>query len=449
MPRYYCRWSPKYALSDIHPPGPCTIRAIFNILLFVLPVVIFGIPTLLLLAAVQTTALVTPASAMNQSDAMSIQNLLRRHDPRKMQDGEQRTLTLTTRDLNVATNYALRNSELIRSTVSLQANLATAQFTYALPKNPIGQFFNMSVSFAQSGSGLKVDHIAFGDLEFPGRLINPLTDLVHTLLQKRYPEYAGISAAVQKLTVEADEVQIVYQWKSSLMDQLSARGRDLLLPQKDRRRVEAYYVEIAARSKHFRRRTPLTDLLQPLFSLAEIRTQSGEDAASEHRALFLALGVALSGSSVGTLLGDGFADSQQKPAPMLLTLADRGDLALHFAFSAAISAAGGGGLADAVGIFKELSDSRGGSGFSFVDLLADRAGVKFAEYAMGAQAHVLQQKMASSPREADYMPIIEQLPEGLLELEFKSRYQDLSSRDYALVDDEIERRINACNLYQM
>ena len=40
--------------------------------------------------------------------------------------------------------------------------------------------------------------------------------------------------------------------------------------------------------------------------------------------------------------------------------------------SAAIAAAGGGVLADTIGVFKELDDSRGGSGFSFIDLLADR-----------------------------------------------------------------------------
>jgi hypothetical protein len=46
------------------------------------------------------------------------------------------------------------------------------------------------------------------------------------------------------------------------------------------------------------------------------------------------------------------------------------------------------------------------------------------------------------------MPGITQLPEDLMELEFKSRYENLDSATYALVDDEIERRISRCTIHQ-
>jgi hypothetical protein len=255
-------------------------------------------------------------------------------------------------------------------------------------------------------------------------------------------------ASVKTIHLATDELQLVYQWQDDLADQLKDRGRDLLLPEADRLGVEAYYVAIALESREFKGKTSLTTLLEKLFILARIRTQDGNDPRAEHRALFLSLGLAISGSSYNTLLGEKTNAPAVRPAPMALTLSGRGDLAQHFALSAAISAAGGGGLADAVGIFKELNDSRGGSGFSFVDLLADRAGVELAQRAMGPDAEKIQDRMTTHLKESDYMPDINNLPEGLLELEFKSLYEDLDSRDYTLVNDEIQRRIDACSVYQ-
>jgi uncharacterized protein YfiM (DUF2279 family) len=131
------------------------------------------------------------------------------------------------------------------------------------------------------------------------------------------------------------------------------------------------------------------------------------------------------------------------------TLHDRHDLAQHFAVSAAIAAAGNPVLADAIGVFKELDDSRGGSGFSFADLLADRAGVELAAAAAGADALRIQGLMAAeSLREADFMPPIDQLPEGLQELEFRQRYRNLDDPRYARLKGEIDTHIARLPLHQ-
>lgn len=424
------------------------IRLLLKIFLFLLPIALVGIPTLLLLSAVQPTALVEPSSSMGHEDVARITNLLRQHDPRTMQDGEFRHLAVTGRDLNLGLNYVLRSTDRTRTLVELEKQSATILYSYALPDNPVGKYFNLSAHFVQAGSKLAVGYLDFGRVKVPGKFVNPVVNATDSYLRRRFIEYAGIMASVKSIDLATDKLQLVYQWQDGLADQLKDRGRDLLLPEADRRRVEAYYIEIALESRKLKGRTSLNGLLERLFMLAKIRTQNGNDARAEHRALFLSLGLAISGSSYSSLLGERTSMPSLSPAPMRLTLSNRGDLAQHFALSAAISAAGGGGLADAVGIFKELNDSRGGSGFSFVDLLADRAGVELAQRAMGADAERIQSRMTSNLKESDYMPDINHLPEGLLELEFKSRYQDLDSRDYSLVNDEIERRISACSLYQ-
>ena len=45
------------------------------------------------------------------------------------------------------------------------------------------------------------------------------------------------------------------------------------------------------------------------------------------------------------------------------------------------------------------------------------------------------------------MPDIEELPEGIMEPEFKQRYRNLDSRAYRLVEDEISRRLDTCTAY--
>lgn len=61
------------------------------------------------------------------------------------------------------------------------------------------------------------------------------------------------------------------------------------------------------------------------------------------------------------------------------TMHGRHDLAQHFAVSAALTALLGEKAAESIGLQKELMDARGGSGFSFVDLAADLAGIAFAK----------------------------------------------------------------------
>lgn len=50
-----------------------------------------------------------------------------------------------------------------------------------------------------------------------------------------------------------------------------------------------------------------------------------------------------------------------------------------------LAAYAGTPLADVVGLFKEMEDSRGGSGLSFNDIAADRAGTRMGELAVSQQ----------------------------------------------------------------
>jgi hypothetical protein len=126
----------------------------------------------------------------------------------------------------------------------------------------------------------------------------------------------------------------------------------------------------------------------------------------------------------------------------------RDDFPKHFIISAALAARAGGSLADAVGVYKEIEDSRGGSGFSFNDIAADRAGTRFGEYAADpASARRLQQRMRARIKEKDLMPTTEDLPEFMPEREFQRRFGGVDAPPYKKIMTDIERRVAALSLY--
>lgn len=235
----------------------------------------------------------------------------------------------------------------------------------------------------------------------------------------------------------------------AMLDQLQTQGKDLLLSPEDIQRLLIYNGHLAMISQTLDDQSvSLTKVMQPLFRLARERTSSDGDAGAENRAVLLTLAMYVNERNVGDLMGIGGVSP--RPRQVQVTLLDRPDLAQHFLVSAAITAIADSNVANMVGLSKEVDDSKGGSGFNFADLAADRAGVRFAELATGAprQAQLLQQQMSEVVREADFMPQVDNLPEGLMEPEFQQRYQDQDSVAYRMVNEEIERRIAACQIYQ-
>ena len=103
-----------------------------------------------------------------------------------------------------------------------------------------------------------------------------------------------------------------------------------------------------------------------------------------------------------------------------------------------------------VGLLKEELDADGGSGFSFGDLLADRAGTMLAVRCTESteDAVAMQQRLAKGFVESDFMPHGHDLPEGLSDEQLQSQFGGVGGRDYDNTLAEIDRRISTCAAYQ-
>ncbi len=247
---------------------------------------------------------------------------------------------------------------------------------------------------------------------------------------------------VKRVTLLDAQVRIFYEWR----DDTPERLRAALVPRADQDRMKAYsdrLVEITAKAGSVQS-ISLTQLMSPMFALAKQRTATG-DATKENRAAI----VTLAFYSIGRGLSAIIPAAKDWPAPRALrvTLNGRDDFPQHFLVSAAIAAEAGSPLADAIGLYKEVEDSRGGSGFSFNDIAADRAGTRFGELAVKAPQK-LQTTLAAGVHERDFMPDVSDLPEFMQEAEFKKRYGGVSAPAYSKMMANIEARVAARPLFR-
>ncbi len=102
------------------------------------------------------------------------------------------------------------------------------------------------------------------------------------------------------------------------------------------------------------------------------------------------------------------------------TMRGRHDWAQHFAVSAALAVLIGPQNAEAAGVVKEISDSRGGSGFSFADLSADIAGIQFARAVGEGRAPLARLEKGFLVR--DFLPDPSGLKEGIAWGDFVESY---------------------------
>lgn len=155
----------------------------------------------------------------------------------------------------------------------------------------------------------------------------------------------------------------------------------------------------------------------------------------QNRALLIAIAMRTLPEYRDRLAGDALplVSRCRNPPEPLITLAGRNDLAKHWTMSAALSASLGGKIAQSVGVWKELSDSlSGGTGFSFVDIAADRSGERFANAATDPQlARFVQTRLAAVTDPQLLAPEVLSKPEGLDAAMFEKVYDNIQSPEYA------------------
>jgi len=241
--------------------------------------------------------------------------------------------------------------------------------------------------------------------------------------------------------------------QSGILDEFKEGGlSSLVLSPLEKKLVILYTNRIAQIAPPKKGRTMLTlaKFMQPLFKLAKERSEGDKDPVMENRTAILAASLFASSADLFLVLGKN-AGVVRRPKihPRQVSLSGRRDLMLHFLTSAGLALTTGPERAGKVGVEKELSDSRGGSGFSFVDLTANRAGIQLAltATAFAEEAHLIQARMSRIKKDTDIMPSTAGLPEGLNESEFMRRFENTESKSFLRISKAIDERIIRCPVY--
>jgi uncharacterized protein YfiM (DUF2279 family) len=185
-------------------------------------------------------------------------------------------------------------------------------------------------------------------------------------------------------------------------------------------------------------------LLGEAFKLAQERSKNHDPVAENRAALTVLAERALGGRLISQR---GMVKADRRAG---LKLAGRVDASQHFAFSAFLAATGGEGLSDLAGLYKELKDAQqGGSGFSFIDLAADRAGSRLGEACTRSRASALkmQSRLADVADANVFFPVVRDLPEFMQQAEFQRRFGGVGQPAYQRMVEQIEARIAGVPLY--
>jgi len=190
-------------------------------------------------------------------------------------------------------------------------------------------------------------------------------------------------------------------------------------------------------------------LMQAAFVAGAQSAEPGGEARRS-RAAILALGIALGHERIARYVGLDPQSELVRAAVTLregVTLRGREDWPRHYTLSAALAVLGGPFTSDAAGLLKEQLDAlTQGSGFSFTDMAADRAGIRFSAVATSsdAAARALNARLLGGFRIDEFLPPIGDLPENLSVEQFRSDYDAVGSPRFLKVVAEIERRLDRC-----
>ena len=392
--------------------------------------------------ATSRTPWVGERSDLRYTDVQRVMEIARTHDPRRAQPGHVTAVGLTERDLDLLLNHAAHRALGARMRVQLERGSAVLQFSAEWPANRLGRWVNVDVRLRETAGLPRVLSWRVGRLPLPTALAAPL---LHLALARSFPgaDTHVLDDVVQHVLFFDDQLNVVY----TLKEDTAARLLSSLTPADDRERLRAYSdrLVVLAGTNPALGTVTLPQLISPMFELARQRSAQGGDAAKENRAAILTLAAFATGRSLGAVVPA--AKLWPQPRQMHVTLQGRDDFTQHFLVSAALVTEGTTPLANAIGLYKEVADSRGGSGFSFNDMAANRAGTRFGELAL-RDPERLQALLAGGVREDALVPNMADLPEFMTAAEFARRYGGVGGAGYIRMQADIERRVGDLPLYR-
>lgn len=402
----------------------------------------FAAPALLLailfLYIIDDTAITHNNPALSNSDIQRAKEIVANSTLKK-----QKVINLSERELNLVLSYLLNNYINSTSKITISKDLLHFKISLLLNNNDFGKYLNLSFKLTKQQGYPAINSLQIGKI----KIADEFADVILESIIKYTPLkdfYILASQHIKDLQINTTGLTIRYISTADLNSQ-----KKLSLSNTNYQPVIFYQQHITKIiSEHDPKwRLSLAELLQPLFKLAYHRSTFA-NAISENRAVLIAVSTYVNKNEIQAFLPIDISPTTQKQYPA--SLYKRTDMAKHFMVSAVLAATGAGTLAQIIGQEKELLDAKRGSGFSFIDLAGDRAGLRFGKTAVKSEkkARKLQKRMADIKDYTAFMPEVRDLPENMNDIAFKEIYRSTYSSKYQRMLKRIDLRISELAIYQ-
>jgi uncharacterized protein YfiM (DUF2279 family) len=327
---------------------------------------------------------------------------------------------------------------------------ATIELAVGAPLMPAGLWLNVHLGVAASEDGVRLASARIGRLPIPPALAR---EGLRLALDRKLGDDLGTDtlAHIAALRLDPPQATVVFDSDPAARTAFFDRLRERALDAAGATAREQVYVQLwnidraAARGDLPRHGTLLPYLSRAVRIAARLAAKPGADPREEMRGALYALALYCGDPDFGDQIGVSLSAEMQGRGNGCAgtTLGGRDDLKRHFVISAGLQAATASEAAFGMGELKELLDSNeGGSGFSFRDMVADAAGVRFARTLLAAPPGEWKPMLALLDGEDAILPAFEDLPEHLTDAEFRARFGDVDSAAYAAMVAEIEARVD-------
>ncbi|WP_445369342.1 hypothetical protein ACH5Y9_08945 [Methylomonas sp. BW4-1] len=393
----------------------------------------------LLFFAIDDTPLIKIHQGLNREDIQRAKQLLHVAPEER---GQIKTVSLDQKDLNIAVSYLLNHFAENTTQIQIVDDRLIIQIAIFVPKSPWGRYLDFSFNLRQVDDAIFIKSLKIGEISIPDPAANLLIPaIVHNTPLEQH--WQLLSLYVKKVRISPQALEISYL--GSIVD---AAKQLAIQKHRDYPNLHRYQQQInEIVSQHDPSwRLSITDLLQPLFLTAYQQTPT-EDAVQENRAIIIAVGSYIYKQDLRRYLPLGLVYSKEYP----VFAYKRVDIPQHFIASALLAILDSSLLGEQIGIDKELGDAQKGSGFSFIDLTADRAGTRFGQIAVASteKARALQRTMSSTKDYSSIIPELQDLPEHMDEATFVGKFHSVGSSAYNELIQLIDDRINGLPVYRL
>ncbi len=373
-------------------------------------------------------------------------------------------LQATQSELHGLSAFGHRAVSQLTSDIILFQNNALIKFSIELPLPKFVKYLNIEVMLIASQEGLDLDTVTIGNIALSGNLlINSAEWLINFYVKDEFG--TELLSMIKSVDITSKQLSVGVVLSENLKDDpLNNKNslfalRDKLALYGDVEVIRFYHqslVETIEQSEN--RKLSFAEYIGFTFGLVKQRNLAGitESLAEENRAALMALVLYFGTNEFELLVGDisTLSAKQLKQRNTLrakVKLRQRVDIQKHFIYSVALQLFGTSTASNAIGELKEFLDSKsGGTGFSFADLMADRAGTRLAMLATDSDESALkvQEYLADITDEALLLPELTGLPEGISQQAFELYYHDINSKVYGEMLKSIDEQLQTIPVYK-